>query len=168
MVIQNCIRLCLSQNYIKCYHRRKAKIKSKRFLSLKIIALFSDVYNYYCNYYFSCFFDFSFRIKLNVLLHLLYHAKACNEFLGPIFVSLLPGRTASFEKNVLVLGISYWTSNLPLQRRTCYRLTNSWTIVGCMKLRFSAMDVHWLVWVTSLQKIFFRYEEFWERLRQGS
>ena len=37
-------------------------------------------------------------IAHNLLLNPLYYVKVCNELAGPIFTSLHPGRTASFEE----------------------------------------------------------------------
>ena len=46
---------------------------------------------------------------INLLLYLLYYAEACNEFVGPIFVSV---NTAFFEKILLLWKAVGSTSNL--------------------------------------------------------
>ena len=74
-------------------------------------------------------------LNQNLSWHSLHYAEACNEFAGPIFESLRPGKHSSFWRNVAAVVSRWqhcvrfdrseiWTSDLPLQRETRYRSTN--------------------------------------------
>ena len=75
------------------------------------------------------------KSKLNLSLYSLYCAEACNELSGAHFLTIAPGQHSSFPKYVAAVVSRWqhcvqfdrpgiWTSDLSLERRTCYRSIN--------------------------------------------
>ena len=73
--------------------------------------------------------------KSNLSLYSLYYAEACNELAGLHLRVIAPGQHSFFRRNVAAVAscwqhcvrfdrLKIWTSKLPPQKRTWYRLTN--------------------------------------------